>query len=146
MTIPTEGDVLSPDKLTRLAKVYIRIRDKRATIKKEFDEKYDELGSKMEAISSALDKHCVSNGVKSVKTQGGETFYRKVNTRYFSNNWEEFCKFAIENDAAGLIQQRISTKNLKEYLEENKDIVIPSLQADSSYSISVRKGKGDINE
>tara|TARA_R110002020_G_scaffold428072_1_gene637541 strand:- start:176 stop:616 length:441 start_codon:yes stop_codon:yes gene_type:complete len=146
MTIPTEGDVLSPDKLTKLAKVYIRIREKRADMKKEFDIELDKLSSKMDAISSALDKHCVSNGVKSVKTQGGETFYRKVNTRYFSNNWEAFCKYAIENDAAGLIQQRISTKNLKEYLEQNKDVVIPSLQADSSYSISVRKGKGDINE
>jgi len=146
MTIPTERGALPPDKLTKLAKVYIRIRERRTAIKKEFDVEYDKLGSKMDEISDALNKHCVSNGVKSVKTQGGDSFYRKVTTNYFSNNWEQFCGYAIENGVPDLIQKRISTANLKEYLQEHKDAVIPSLQANSSYSISVRKGKDDTNE
>ena len=93
----------------------------------------------MDRITSALDKHCVSNGGKSVKTEGGESFYRRVNTRYFSNDWETFVRYALEKGVTDLIQQRISTKNLKEYLDQNEGEVIPSLQAYSTYSISVRK-------
>ena len=135
-----EGDALSPDKLTKLARVYIRIREQRSELKKKFDDEYSDLTSKMDRITSALDKHCVSNGVKSVKTEGGESFYRRVNTRYFSNDWETFVRYALEKGVPDLIQQRISTKNLKEYLDQNEGEVIPSLQADSTYSISVRKG------
>ena len=136
----TEGDSLSPDKLTKLAKVYIRIREKRSELKAEFDKDYDALSAKMEKITRALDKHCVTNGVKSVKTEGGDSFYRRVTTRYFSNDWSKLVAYAVENDIPEIIQQRISTKNLKEYLDQNEGEVIPSLQADSTYSISVRKG------
>jgi len=140
MDVCIEGDALSPDKLTKLARVYIRIREKRSELKKEFDDEYSNLSKKMDEVASALDKHCVSNGVKSVKTEGGDSFYRRVTTRYFSNDWKIFVKYALDNDVPDLIQQRISTKNLKEYLDQNEGEVIPTLQADSTYSISVRKG------
>ena len=53
-------------------------------------------------------------------------------------------RYCAENNLPELIQKRTSATNLREYLEDpdNKDVVIPALQADSNYTLSVRKAKG----
>lgn len=78
------------------------------------------------------------NGITNVKTQSG-TAYRTVKTRYWAPDWDEFRKFAVENDAIGLFENRIAQGNMKEFLEHHPDLA-PPIRADSRYSITVRRG------
>ena len=146
MEAVNEGRDISPARLTQLCKVFIKIRAAISRLKAAHETKIKELEAQKDKVAKALDEYCVSQGVKSVKTDGGHTFYRKVNTRYFipEGKWDEFFKFCAENKLPELIQKRTSATNIKEYLEDpaNKDVVIPALQADSNYTLSVRKAKG----
>jgi hypothetical protein len=49
--------------------------------------------------------------------------------------------FIKENDVYGLLERRIHQTNLKQFLEENPDKLPMGLQADSKYTISVRRSK-----
>ena len=146
MEAVNEGRDISPARLPQLCKVFIKIRAEISRLKAAHETKIKELEAQKDKVAKALDEYCVSQGVKSVKTDGGHTFYRKVNTRYFipEGKWDEFFKFCAENNLPELIQKRTSATNIKEYLEDpaNKDVVIPALQADSNYTLSVRKAKG----
>ena len=146
MEAVNEGRDISPARLTQLCKVFIKIRAEISRLKAAHETKIKELEAQKDKVAKALDEYCVSQGVKSVKTDGGHTFYRKVNTRYFipEGKWDEFFKFCAENNLPELIQKRTSATNIKDSLEDpaNTDVVIPALQADSNYTLSVRKAKG----
>ena len=54
---------------------------------------------------------------------------------------DDFYAFIKENDAFGLLAQSIHQLNLKQFIEENPDKLPMGLQADSKYTISVRRSK-----
>lgn len=123
----------------KLIKAYIRIRDARAQLKSEYNDKDSELLSKMESIEEILLEHAKENNIDSMKTASG-TAYRQVKTRYWAPDWDSFKKFVQENDGIDLLEQRIHQTNFKQFLEDNPD-VIPPVNSDSRYSIVIRRGK-----
>ena len=83
---------------------------------------------------------CETQGADSLKTKTG-TIIRKVDTRYWTSDWESFYDFIQENDAYPLLEKRIHQTNMKQFLEENPDLLPAGLQSDSKYSIVVRRSK-----
>jgi hypothetical protein len=130
-------EVLPPDVL---AGIYIKIRDAEAKLTADYEEKKEELRSQRDVISAQLLEICVANNATSIKTTVG-TIMRKVDTRYWTNDWESMYTFIKENDVYGLLERRIHQTNLKQFLEENPDKLPMGLQADSKYTISVRRSK-----
>jgi hypothetical protein len=47
--------------------------------------------------------------------------------------------FIKEHDAFALLQQRINTTNMNQFLEENPDLHPPGLNADATQSIVITK-------
>lgn len=131
------SEVLPPDVL---AGIYIKIRDAEAKLTADYEEKKEELRSQRDVISAQLLEICVANNATSIKTTVG-TIMRKVDTRYWTNDWESMYTFIKENDVYGLLERRIHQTNLKQFLEENPDKLPMGLQADSKYTISVRRSK-----
>jgi len=130
-------EVLPPDVL---AGIYIKIRDAEAKLTADYEEKKEELRSQRDVISAQLLEICATNNATSIKTTAG-TIMRKVDTRYWTNDWESMYTFIKENDVYGLLERRIHQTNLKQFLEENPDKLPMGLQADSKYTISVRRSK-----
>ena len=48
-------------------------------------------------------------------------------------------KFILEQGELSLLDKRINQANMKQFLEENPDMVPKGLNADTEYVISVRK-------
>jgi hypothetical protein len=44
-----------------------------------------------------------------------------------------------EHDAFQLLQQRITTTNMEQFLEENPDLHPPGLNVDANYAVTVRR-------
>lgn len=124
----------------QLVDVYIKIRDARDTAKREWEVRNSELEEEMALISSQILEICKETGADSIKTKFG-TASRTVKSRYWTNNWEEFYKFMMSHEAPDLLEKRIHQTNMKQFLEENPEVLPAGLNVDSQYTITVRRSK-----
>ena len=130
-----EESTLSAEKLT---KAYIRIRDKRASLSASFKEKDSELVNQLEMVRQGLLDYCDKHSVESVKTSEG-LFYRTTKTKYWTSDWESMHKFILEHGVPELLDKRINQTNMKQFLEENPEVLPQGLNKDTEYAIAVRK-------
>lgn len=131
----TQTDEIPVDKLTR---VYIKIRDKRAELKAQFEEADKDLAAQLDQVKRALLDYCKGHGVESVRTPAG-IFYRSLKTRYWTNDWESMNKFILEHGVPEFYEKRLNQTSVKQFLEENPDVLPPGLNVDNEYVITVRK-------
>jgi hypothetical protein len=124
----------------QLADIYIKIRDKRDALKREFEEAHNKLEYQLELISSEMLELCKENNADSIKTPAG-TIMRRVDTRFWTSDWESMYEFVKQHDAYALFEKRIHQGNMKQYLEENPDLLPKGLMSDSKYKITVRRSK-----
>jgi hypothetical protein len=121
----------------RLVKAYVNIRAAYLDMKKQHEAEQAELQDNMERLKEALLQHCKDNEVESVRTNSG-TFYRTVKTNYWTNDWESFGRFVVEHNVPELLEKRINQTHIKQFLEENPDLLPPGLNVESKYSVTVR--------
>ena len=126
--------------LDRLVSVYVKIRDKKNELAATFAEQEKELNGKLDTVKQALLEHCKATGTESVKTASG-TFWRTQKKRFWTSDWDAMNRFIVENEAVDLLEKRIHQGNMKQFLEENPEVLPPGLNADSEYSITVRRKK-----
>jgi hypothetical protein len=126
---------VSIDKLTR---VFVKIRDAKAELAAEFKKKDDELSAQMDELKRAMLDYCKEHNVESVRTDAG-LVYRTVRTRYWTGDWEAMHNFIVQNNLPNLLEKRLNQSAVKELLEESPEMVPPGLNADSEYSVTVRK-------
>ena len=122
----------------KLVRVFIKMRDKKAEIAKEAQEKESELEEKMTKIRRALLNYCKENEVESVRTESG-TFFRSIKARYTTNDWSSMNKFILEHQAVELLDKRINQGNMKQFLEKNPELLPPVLNIDREYAITIRR-------
>lgn len=122
----------------KLVAAYRKLRDTIAEEEKAHEERIAPLKEKMELVSAELLNFCNDQNVDSVRTPAG-TVSRRVQTRYWSTDWERFYQFIEDNAAFHLLEKRIHNGNMKQFLEENPDVLPVGLQADNKYVVYVRK-------
>jgi len=128
-------DGVSIDALT---KTYLKIKAKRSALKADFDEADGKLKTQQESIKRALLDYCKENEVESVRTNSG-LVYRSLKTRYWTSDWDAIHKFVLEHEVPQLFAKSLNQTNVRQFLEDNPDLVPAGLNVDSEYSISVRK-------
>ena len=124
----------------KLVSAYIRLRDARSKILKEFEEKDSELKAQQDMVSDHLQDHLKIVGADNIKTKHG-TVTRTIKTRYWTSDWSSMFEFIKANDAMYLMEQRLHQTNIKKFLEDNPDQLPIGLNSDSRYTVSVRKSK-----
>lgn len=124
----------------QLTKVYIKIRDARAKLNREYKDKDKALEEQMNVVEQKLLEVCKQVDANSIKTPAGLVM-RGVETRYWTNDWESMYKFVKDNDALGLFEKRIHQGNMKQYLDEYPDKFPPGMLVDSKYKITVRRSE-----
>ena len=122
----------------RLTRVFHKIKDKRAELTAEFKEKDKKLADQLDEVKRALLTFCKEQGVDSVKTSAG-MFYRSAKVRYWTSDWESMHSFVLEHRAPELFDKRLNQSNMKQFLEENPELVPKGLNVDSEYVITVRR-------
>jgi len=124
--------------LDKLAKIYRKIYAKTNELTTQYETQLEELKAQQEEIKNAMKDQMVALGLQSVKTDEG-TIILSQKTRYYTDDWDSFKTFVIENDALDLFEKRIAQKNMAMFLEENPGVVPMGLNSMSEVSVSVRK-------
>lgn len=121
-----------------LVAAYRRIRAAISEAEEAHEAKIKGLKEKMELVSTELLNFCNEQNLDSIRTPEG-TVSRRVQTRYWSTDWEEMYKFIEEHNVPFVLEKRIHNGNMKQFLEENPDVLPIGLQVDNKYVIQVRK-------
>jgi len=125
----------------RLVAVYIRMRDKRSQLLRDYEEADGEIKEQMQVIEDKLLELCKGIGADSLKTKHG-TVIRSVKTRYWTSDWQSMHKFILEHGVPDLLERRISQSAMKQMLDENPDLMPPGVNVDSRYAVTIRRSQG----
>lgn len=122
----------------QLAKVYIKIRDRRAKLKTEYEDADNALKEQLAILESTLLEMCKTTGVDSMRTAHGTIIKGKA-TRYWASDWGKMHKFILEHEATDLLERRIAQNAMKDWIEAHPDLLPPGLNSDSKSTITVRR-------
>jgi hypothetical protein len=128
--------------LDKLTAVYLKMRDKRDDMRREAEAREKELEEQMSIIETEMLEVCKQMNADSVRTPHG-TIIRSVKSRYWTNDWDSMYQFIKEHDAFGLLEKRLHQTHLKEFLSENPDTFPIGVNVENSYSVVVRRSKGN---
>ncbi len=124
-------DQVPVDKLVR---IYMKMR----AAMQDLDAQIEAIKEQQQSVKNEIKDRMRDTGVKSLRTDHG-TVSLMEKTRYYTNDWDSFKKFMVEQDALDLLEKRIAQGNMKLFLEENPGVVPPGLNSDTEFEISVRK-------
>lgn len=107
MTIPTIDNVV---------KAYIQLRNKKAAIEKEAEEKTAMLKAQMMKLEGYIMEQASAQGVTSFKTKHGTAF---VATTDFASvaDWDATLKFIKEHDTYDMLERRVSKAAIRAYID-----------------------------
>lgn len=122
----------------KLTKTYIKIRDKRSELAAKYKEEDGKLSEQLDQIKRALLEYCKEHDIESVRTAEG-SFFRTVKRRYWTSDWDSMNKFILDHGVPEFYEKRLNQTHVKQFMEENPELLPPGLNVDSEYVISVRK-------
>jgi hypothetical protein len=129
---------MSETNADKLTLAYIKMRDKRSELLKQYENEDSKIQQQMEMVENELRKLFDEVGLESIRTAHG-TVYRSVKTQYQVNDWDSMYKFIKQHDVPQLLQQRISTTNMKQFLNENPNLMPIGMNIDNRYTVTVRR-------
>ena len=125
--------------LEDLVKAYLTIRVEREKSLHEYEEQDKKLKEDMTLIEQSMLSVCNDTNADSIKTQHG-TVIRKLNERFYCNDWDNFRNFVLDNEAVELLERRIHQGNFKEFMSEHQqDGLPPGVNVMREFGIVVRK-------
>lgn len=131
----TTSDGLTIDKL---AAMYIKIRDKRSELKRAFEAQNAALEEQMKLLEVEMLDICKETNAETIRTKSG-TVMRSIKSRYTTNDWDSMYQFIREHDAFGLLERRLHQTHMKQFLEENPELLPVGLNVDREYTVVVRR-------
>lgn len=120
-------------KVDRLIRVYLKMKAKKV----ELDREVSDIEGQMEMIKRTLLDYCKETNQEGAKTEEGQ-FYRTTNTRYGSSDWGRLGEFVVANNVPDLYEKRLHQGNVKQFLDDNPDVAIPGLMADTKYTVTIK--------
>jgi hypothetical protein len=128
-------------KIEKLMQTEINLRDAIA----ELENQSKDLKAKREKVQDALNDMCRQMNVDGLKTSVG-TLTRSIRTTYDTTDWPSMYQFLIENNALELLHKRISQTNMKEFIEQNPDLLPPGIRQTNKYEIRIRRNRSNDEE
>ena len=125
-------------KADRLVKAYIAMRDERAELSKEYTNADRKIEQQMEMVEAELVKMCRDVGADSLRTSFGNV-YKTVKTSYETSDWDNMYKFVVENNIPHVLQRRISSLNMKQFLEENPTLMPIGMNVVNKYAVMIKR-------
>ncbi len=122
-----------------LVEAYIAIRTQRELLLRNYEEQDKALKADMAQIEAVMLDVCNQINADSIKTSHG-TVMRKLNERFFCQDWDNFYKFVMDQEAPYLLERRIHQSNFKEFMKDHEDSGLPpGVNVMREYGVTVRK-------
>lgn len=125
--------------LDELVKIYLTIRNEREKLKSNWEVKDGELEQDMKSLEQSMLTVCNDTNASSIRTESG-TVIRSLKERFTTNDWDNFKKFVLDNEAIDLLERRIHQGNFKEFMAEHQgEGLPPGVNVMREFTIVVRK-------
>ena len=125
--------------LDELVKIYLTIRNEREKLKSGWEVKDGELEQEMKVLEQSMLTVCNDTNASSIRTESG-TVIRTLKERFTTNDWDNFKKFVLDNEAIDLLERRIHQGNFKEFMAEHQgEGLPPGVNVMREFTIVVRK-------
>lgn len=122
-----------------LVDAYIGLREQRERLLHEYEAADKLLKAEQAQLEQALLEICNQVNADSIKTNRG-TVMRKLNERFFCDDWDNFYRFVLDNEAVQLLERRIHQGNFREFMRDHVgDGLPPGVNVMREYGVSVRK-------
>lgn len=122
-----------------LVEAYINLRNAREKLLTQYEAEDKKLQDEMALLEKSLLEICNTVNADSIKTAHG-TVMRKLNERFFCQDWDNFYKYVLDNEAVQLLERRIHQSNFREHMKEIEgDGLPPGVNVMREYGVSVRK-------
>jgi hypothetical protein len=128
------------ENVQELVEAYMNIRLARDELKSKYEAEDSALENDMKTIEMTLLNKCNEMNVSSLKTSQG-TVVRRLNERFYCNDWPNFKQYILQHSAIELLERRIHQSNFKEFVTDRleKEGLPPGVNVMREYSIVVRK-------
>lgn len=118
---------------------YLEIRTERERLLREYEAQDARLKDDLKKLEMALLSVCNEINADSIRTKHG-TVMRKLNERFFCEDWDNFRQFVLENEALELFEKRIHQGNFKQFMAEHEgDGLPPGVSVMREFGVTVRK-------
>lgn len=124
----------------KLIDVYVKIRDKRSEIKKEFEEQDGKLKEQLSVIENELLRRIQAEGGTQFKSDHGLAYISESLKASFADK-ATFSNYCEEHDIdpLDLMESRVSTRALQEYMDEHEGKVPPGINTFRELNVRVRR-------
>ncbi len=117
---------------------YMQIRNKRAVHKREFEELDGKLKHTLGLIEAALMKKMEAAGSESLTVKGVAMAYLTTKTFTRAKDWQAVWDYIEESGNIDLLQRRLSTKAVQEFVEANEGDLPPGVDVSQERAVVVR--------
>jgi hypothetical protein len=124
-------------KLSELVALYIQMRDEKASLKAEYEEKLAPVEEKMAKIEAKLLEVFDTSGMDSVKTEYG-TAYKSERTTVSVADRDAFMEFIKSGDHWSMMEVRAAKTAVEQYKSANDELP-PGLNWKSEVVVNIRR-------
>ncbi len=122
-----------------LVEAYLNLRTQRERLQQKYEAEDALLKEDMMKLETAMLEVCNSINADSIKTSHG-TVMRKINERFFCQDWDGFYKYVLDNEAVQLLERRIHQGNFKQHLKDIEgDGLPPGVNVMREFGVTVRR-------
>lgn len=122
----------------RLVAVYIKIREAKAAATSAYEKQDREYKEQMETVENELLRRAQEEGVTGFKTEHGTT-YMETKLVASGSDWGVFYSWMKDNDAMDMLERRIKSTSIKEYMENHDNAIPPGVSIFTQLQMKVRR-------
>ena len=116
---------------------YVKLRDQRSELKKAYEQEDEILKGKMERLETWLMETMQKSGAKQLGSEHG-TAYLQTQYKASCSDWSTFWQFIADNGRFDMLEKRVSSKTVNEYIEETGEAP-PGVNVSSELKVVVRR-------
>ena len=126
-------------KLDELVANYIKLRDKKSLLKKQYDEKIAKVDAVMDRMEAIILKTFQDSGIDSARTDAG-TAYISTRTSATVGSREEFLSWVLQDpdERSIFLENRVSKAAVEQFKAANDDLP-PGINFRSEVTVGVRR-------
>lgn len=126
-------------KLDELVANYIKLRDKKSLLKKQYDEKVAKVDAVMDKMEAIILKTFQDSGIDSARTDAG-TAYISTRTSATVGSREEFLSWVLQDpdERSIFLENRVSKVAIEQFKAANDDLP-PGINFRSEVTVGVRR-------
>ena len=126
-------------KLDELVANYIKLRDKKSQLKKQYDEKVAKVDAVMDKMEAIILKTFQDSGIDSARTDAG-TAYISTRTSATVGSREEFLSWVLQDpdERSIFLENRVSKAAVEQFKAANDDLP-PGVNFRSEVTVGVRR-------